>query len=555
MNLKRKTDGELLAEFARTRAEPAFAELVCRHGSMVHGTCLRVARSPELAEEAAQAAFLVLARKAGKLAGRADAGGWLHGVAGNVARWMKRSDVRRRALEREAVAMRRRQSASGDFAPQSDAALAERLDAELDRLPEAQRQVVVGLHLEGRTQAELAEALGVPEGTVAWRAKVALEKLRGRLTRRGVALGAAALGPAIAGLASAGVEAGVGAGLVSAAGLPASLASLPSLAAAFAANGAAGTAGLVGAVGAQHAAPLQVAEGVLRAMFWTKMKVLAAVAVVGLAAPALVYCMAGSENKFENGKGAPPAGSFAGVRAGGPAERPASFVADARTEFGETVDGLAVALRVEPSEWKHGSFAEKPPTLAVVLKNTTGAKMLVYDGESVGHRQPVPWRLSIVDQRGRRWQAFGVLKQIMVKVEPTSDDFIVLAPGEEKVLTLTLASFLPPEGYFSGMKEATPSDDERIPELPAGEYTLTYRYSGAVTDLWGHRAGESDAAEAEVIGEVVRERTAKLRALARGLGCDDFWTGEAASGTGKVRVTAAPGAGLSKPANPTPAVF
>ena len=179
------TDGQLLAEFARTRAESAFAELVRRHGRMVHGACLRMTGSPELAEEAAQAAFLILARKAASLARKPDAGGWLHRTAGNVARWMKRSELRRRAHEREAAAVRQQQV--DPAGQEAFAALAGSLDAELGRLSDGQRQVVVGLYLEGRTRADLTKALGVPEGTVAWRSKAAIEKLRERLSRRDVA--------------------------------------------------------------------------------------------------------------------------------------------------------------------------------------------------------------------------------------------------------------------------------------------------------------------------------------------------------------------------------
>ena len=250
------TDGQLLAEFARTRAESAFAELVRRHGRMVHGACLRMTGSPELAEEAAQAAFLILARKAASLARKPDAGGWLHRTAGNVARWMKRSELRRRAHEREAAAVRQQQV--DPAGQEAFAALAGSLDAELGRLSDGQRQVVVGLYLEGRTRADLTKALGVPEGTVAWRSKAAIEKLRERLSRRDVTLGAAALASALAGTASA-------------AELPASFASLPSLAAAFAAKGAAGAAGAGMA--------WSLAEGAMKAMFWTKVKVVAAVLV------------------------------------------------------------------------------------------------------------------------------------------------------------------------------------------------------------------------------------------------------------------------------------
>ncbi|MFH1023259.1 MAG: sigma factor, partial [Planctomycetota bacterium] len=105
-DLTARTDGELLREFARTRAGEPFAEMVRRHGAMVHGVCRRVAGRDDLAEDAANAAFLVLARKAAAVGSRPDAGGWLHRVADHVARRARDAERRRAFHERRAAAMK-----------------------------------------------------------------------------------------------------------------------------------------------------------------------------------------------------------------------------------------------------------------------------------------------------------------------------------------------------------------------------------------------------------------------------------------------------------------
>jgi len=251
-----KTDAELLAEFTKTRSEDAFAEVVARHGEMVFGTCLRLLKDRTLAEEASQAVLMVLARKAASVCGMASIGGWLHGVAGRVARKALRSEKRRRARERRAAKMRSN-TTSASIERQDREALAGVIDDEIARLNSAQRDVVVGLYLRGLTRSEMSVELGVPEGTIASRSASALERLRGRLARRGVHLGTGALAAGLAALAPAGP-------------LPAVFAAIPAMAAKFAAGGAA-------ALGGSKAGLL--AEGAMKMMFWARVKAVAAVAL------------------------------------------------------------------------------------------------------------------------------------------------------------------------------------------------------------------------------------------------------------------------------------
>lgn len=182
------TDGELLERFElhRAEAEVAYEELVARHGPMVLDVCRRVLRDPHDVEDAFQATFLVLVRRAGSVRNREALGGWLHRVALRVA-WRARSDAaRRREVERQAVTF----ESSGS--PEVSAELAEAraaLHEELDRIPASFRSALVACHLEGLTHEEAASRLNWPVGTVRSRLARGRERLRDRLARRGVAPG------------------------------------------------------------------------------------------------------------------------------------------------------------------------------------------------------------------------------------------------------------------------------------------------------------------------------------------------------------------------------
>jgi RNA polymerase sigma factor (sigma-70 family) len=181
-----QSDGQLLRRFLAERDEAAFAALVRRHGPMVLSVCRRVLGNAADAEDAFQATFLVLVRKAHALRWRSVLGDWLHGVARRTA-WKAKGAAAHRWIKEQAMA---RPEAQGDQTRDDWLPL---LDEELGCLPEKYRLPVVLCDLEGRTRQEAAAQLGWPEGTVAGRLARARTMLSKRLARRGVVLSGAAL--------------------------------------------------------------------------------------------------------------------------------------------------------------------------------------------------------------------------------------------------------------------------------------------------------------------------------------------------------------------------
>jgi RNA polymerase sigma factor (sigma-70 family) len=197
------TDGQLLGRFVATRDEAAFAALVRRHGPMVLAVCRRVLRDFHDAEDAFQATFLVLAKKAGSVVVGTSLGGWLHGVAYHTALRAGTAIGRRRVRERPMNDVPHPQVMSAearDWLPL--------LDRELSLLPEKYRTAIVLCDLEGRTRKEAARLLKVPEGTLSSRLATGRQLLARRLARCGVTLSFGAVAVLLAeGAASASVSA------------------------------------------------------------------------------------------------------------------------------------------------------------------------------------------------------------------------------------------------------------------------------------------------------------------------------------------------------------
>ncbi len=247
------SDGELVRRFAAQCDGAAFEALLVRHGPMVLSVCRRVLHHLQDAEDAFQATFLVLARKAGSLQRQASVGNWLYGVARRVALGARAAAARRSIHEKRA-----RTGTVAD--PLAEISLREGqavLDAEVSRLPDKYRAPLVLCCLEGMTRDEAARQLGYAVNTVKNRLERGRQLLRARLTRRGLTLSAALAASLL------------GEGLAQA-DLPAALArSALQAATVHGGNAAAGAASLPHAVFA-------LAEGTLRAMAWTKLNLCAA---------------------------------------------------------------------------------------------------------------------------------------------------------------------------------------------------------------------------------------------------------------------------------------
>jgi len=187
------SDGQLLEGFVRQRDEVAFEALVRRHGPMVLGVCRRVIGHEPDAEDAFQAAFLVLVRRAASIVPREKVGNWLYGVAYRTALEARKAMLRRRnkekplnnALDPETESKAEKQD------------LAELLYRELSRLPDKYRLPMVLCELEGRSRKEVAQQLHLPEGTLSSRLAMARKMLAKRLTCRGISFSAGGLAVAL----------------------------------------------------------------------------------------------------------------------------------------------------------------------------------------------------------------------------------------------------------------------------------------------------------------------------------------------------------------------
>ncbi len=256
------SDGQLLTRFVAARDEASFAALLRRHGPMVLGVCRRVLRHAHDAEDAFQATFLVLARKAHSVVRRESVGCWLYGVAYRTALDAGTRIARRHAREKQVQDMPHPMVTPAevlDWRPL--------LDHELNRLPEHYRSAIVLCDLEGRSRREAARLLGVPEGTLSSRLATGRKMLARRLTDCGVALSAAALA---SGLAEKTASAQV----------PAALAQTTAQAAALVAAGQ-----LVGV----SAPAVALMKGVIEAMLLKKLRLSIGVVMVAAALGAMGF--------------------------------------------------------------------------------------------------------------------------------------------------------------------------------------------------------------------------------------------------------------------------
>ncbi len=276
------TDAELLTRFtgaAGDSGEVAFAVLVARHGPMVLNVCRRILRDPTEADDAFQATFLVLARRAAAVRVGHSLGPWLHGVSRRVARRLQSVATRRSAIHLDGDRLRSI-AGRGESSPEG---IERRIDvlAALDALPAAFRDALALCYLEGLTHEEAAARLGCPVGTV-----------RSRLAR-----GRALLRDRLAGPDESRSELASGAGLLV---VSPSLIQSTARAAALVATGGS-------AFGVVPARVVELTTGVIATMYRTR--IVSALAVAALASVAVLGAWAGPNDENRTGRaaaGGPP---------------------------------------------------------------------------------------------------------------------------------------------------------------------------------------------------------------------------------------------------------
>jgi RNA polymerase sigma factor (sigma-70 family) len=332
-------DGELLGRFVDRCDEAALAALVNRHGPMVWGVCRRLLGHHD-AEDAFQATFIVLVKKASSIAHRELVGNWLYGVAHQTALQARRATSRRKEVQVMEM--------PDAEAPQDQwDGLRPILDEELSRLPDHYRAAIVLSDLEGKTRKEVAAQLGCPEGTVASRLVRARAMLARRLTKRGVALSAGTLAAALSRNASA---------------VPPSVVMSTIRAASLCAAGQAATPVKVAAL----------AEGVLKTMLMSKLKTAVAVVLV-LGLMAIGATVLTSRTASARGDIPPPAEE----RVKGKLKLEEK--ADTAIAWGKEVDGLQMGLALLPQDTHTVRQGEKVK-FAVKLRNVGKAEATVTYG-------------------------------------------------------------------------------------------------------------------------------------------------------------------------------
>jgi RNA polymerase sigma factor (sigma-70 family) len=186
------SDAQVLGRFTgggEGAAEPAFRELLNRHGPMVMGVCRQILRRPQDAEDAFQATFLVLVRKAGSIRVRDSLAPWLYGVACRTAHRARAAASRYQTADFESMAEATGPSLDGSF----ELDVRPLLHEELARLPGKYREPIVLCHLEGKSHEEAARLLSWPVGTLSGRLSRGRQILKARLERRGVSVPSAML--------------------------------------------------------------------------------------------------------------------------------------------------------------------------------------------------------------------------------------------------------------------------------------------------------------------------------------------------------------------------
>src|SRR2546425_5967727 len=195
--MQRKTDAQLLREYARNGSEAAFGELVSRHADLVYSAALRQVIEPDFARDVAQSVFADLARKAKSLSGDVLLAGWLYRSTRFAALTFLRDERRRQNRERQAMQLL---DLPGESSPDWDR-IRPVLDEAMANLGDADRDALVLRYFKNEDLRAVGIALGTSDDAAQKRVTRALEKLRAYLLRRGVTLSSAALATALTGSA------------------------------------------------------------------------------------------------------------------------------------------------------------------------------------------------------------------------------------------------------------------------------------------------------------------------------------------------------------------
>jgi RNA polymerase sigma factor (sigma-70 family) len=389
------TEGQLLDRFATRRDESAFEALLQRHGPMVMGVLRRFLSDPNDVDDAFQATFLVLVRKAGTLDRKDLLGNWLYGVAYRVALRARSAGVRRqtRLALADQVEELAGDSRCGPHQSVPEAVLRgeERplLHEEVNRLPQKYRTPIVLCYFEGLTHDEAAVRLGWPVGTVKGRLARARELLRSRLSRRGVAVSTTAVSAI---LTSPDLKASV----------PASLTHLTLEAARAVARG---TGPVVTACSAVSLSVASLTEGVIHTMVLSQAK---SIVIPVLVAAGVLYtgaCVAfqlgGGRGKLEGNR---PAGSVPTATAKGEA---ASSEAEGEASLAQRIVGDMEKLAAVGELNDPESFHTWSLRLLEAERNEPGlsaAHMAAYEG----HLKRMRKMHDVMDKRAKAGQVSAI---------------------------------------------------------------------------------------------------------------------------------------------------
>ncbi len=501
------SDGDLLAVFAGTGDEAAFAELIGRHGAMVQGVCLRVLGNFHEAQDVTQAVFVTLARKAASLRKDPSVGGWLHHVALCLARNVRAANHSRQRREEQAM---HEVEVSAEPCVVDTRALRAELDDAIGRLPERYRLPLVLFHLEERSLEQTAQALALNIKTASTRLVRGREMLRKKLIRRGVTVGAIS---ALTTLLSA--EAG-------AAVLPATFVSATVQAASLAAAGKLAAGIGTGVVSAKVAA---LTKGALQMMFIAQLKTAAlitaaCVVVAGsgaIVAKEVLTPPATPATVQAEPKGLPPTPAtnaeatiawgavtnelqaglvpLGGVKGGAWGEEQHLFFCpkcayQARKHCMDpsvAADKRACAICGAPKPWSATFIEGEPMRMELHFRNLAKEERSLYDARYNGEY----WSFTFTEVRsGKVWKTSWSREEERT-MEWIARSTISLAVGQQNAVEMGLErhslSLLNPDGGRPASRT-----------LPPGKYTVTASYAhpgkyavhGNLDSCAGHEQGK-----------------------------------------------------------------